>query len=114
MYVVVRTKERGRFFQRLHALDVTTGSEKFGGPVVIQARVKGSGDGSVDGFVYFDPLRNNQRSGLLLANGFASQQRAEIAGDNPAAGRKSAIGMSIEVIVREHLLGLEMRGGFRR
>jgi len=69
MYVVVRTKERGRFFQRLHALDVTTGSEKFGGPVVIQARVKGSGDGSVDGFVYFDPLRNNQRSGLLLANG---------------------------------------------
>lgn len=69
MYVVVRTKENGRFFQRLHALDIVTGAEKSHGPVVIHARVAGSGDGSVDGFVYFDPLRNNQRAGLLLANG---------------------------------------------
>jgi outer membrane protein assembly factor BamB len=69
MYVVVRTKENGKFFQRLHALDVTTGAEKFGGPTVIKARVKGSGDGAVNGFVHFDSLRNNQRTGLLLVNG---------------------------------------------
>jgi outer membrane protein assembly factor BamB len=69
MYVVVRTKENGKFFQRLHALDVTTGAEKFGGPTVIKAKVKGSGDGAVNGFVHFDPLRNNQRAGLLLVNG---------------------------------------------
>ena len=69
MYVVVRTKENGQFFQRLHALDVTNGAEKFGGPIVIQAKVKGSGDGSVNGYVSFDPLLNNQRPGLLLVNG---------------------------------------------
>jgi outer membrane protein assembly factor BamB len=69
MYVVVRTKENGKFFQRLHALDVTTGAEKFGGPIVIKAKVKGSGDGAVNRFVHFDPLRNNQRAGLLLVNG---------------------------------------------
>jgi len=69
MYVVVRTKENGQFFQRLHALDVTTGAEKFGGPVVISAQVRGTGDGSVNGLVSFDPLLNNQRPGLLLVNG---------------------------------------------
>jgi hypothetical protein len=69
MYLVVRTKENGNYFQRLHAIDVATGAEKFGGPEVISAKVKGSGDGSVNGFVHFDPLRNNQRPGLLLVNG---------------------------------------------
>jgi len=69
MYVVVRTKENGKFFQRLHAVDVTTGREKFGGPTVIKAKVKGTGDAAVNGFVHFDPLRNHQRAGLLLVNG---------------------------------------------
>jgi hypothetical protein len=69
MYLVVRTKENGAFFQRLHALDVSSGAEKFPGPIEIQARVRGHGDGSVAGYVYFDPLRNNQRPGLLLQNG---------------------------------------------
>ena len=69
MYVVVRTKENGAFVQRLHALDVSGGAEKFGGPITIHAKVRGHGDGSVNGFVYFDPLRNNQRPGLLLENG---------------------------------------------
>src|SRR5262249_28090748 len=39
MYLVARTKETSgstvQYFQRLHALDITTGAEKFGGPVVI-------------------------------------------------------------------------------
>ncbi|PYX32471.1 MAG: hypothetical protein DMG80_07760 [Acidobacteria bacterium] len=69
LYVVVRTKENGQFFQRLHALDVTTRAEKFGGPAVIRAKVKGTGDGAVNGFVHFDSLRNNQRAGLLLNRG---------------------------------------------
>lgn len=69
LYVVAKTKERGQFVQRLHALDIATGAEKFGGPVIIRARVKGTGDGSVNGFVAFDPLRHSQRPGLLLQNG---------------------------------------------
>jgi len=69
MYLTAKTKENGRFAQRLHALDITTGAEKFGGPVLIAARVKGSGDGSVNGFISFSALREGQRAGLLLQNG---------------------------------------------
>ncbi len=69
LYVISNTKQNGKFFQQLHALDVTTGKEKFGGPVLINAKVKGTGDGSVNGYVHFDPLKNNQRPGLLLQNG---------------------------------------------
>src|SRR5262249_29892168 len=42
--------------------------EKFGGPVEIQASVPGSGEGQRDGQVAFDPLRENPRAALLLAN----------------------------------------------
>ena len=69
LYVVANTKENGAFFQRLHALDITTGNEKFGGPVAIQATVAGTGDGSSGGRVSFDPLKQNQRPGLLLRGG---------------------------------------------
>lgn len=69
LYVVAATKENGAYVQRLHALDVTTGAEKFKGPVVIQAKVAGTGEGSSGGFISFDPFRANQRPGLLLLNG---------------------------------------------
>jgi hypothetical protein len=69
MYLIAKTKENGNFFQRLHALDITTGKERSGSPVVIRAHVKGNGDGNVNGVVYFDPLTEGQRSGLLLQNG---------------------------------------------
>jgi uncharacterized repeat protein (TIGR01451 family) len=73
LYVVAKTKEVARgaaaYVQRLHALDIATGVEKLGGPVVIQASVPGSGDGTVAGRVQFDPLHENQRPGLLLSNG---------------------------------------------
>ena len=70
IYVVTKTKESGSYYQRLHALDITSGAEKFGGPVIIQASVPGAGarnDGN--GNVVFDPLINLQRAGLLLVNG---------------------------------------------
>jgi len=57
------------FFQRLHALDLTTGNEKFGGPVPIAASVAGTGDGSSAGSVAFDAHTENQRPGLALVNG---------------------------------------------
>jgi hypothetical protein len=69
LYVVAATKENGAYVQRLHALDVTTGAEKFGGPVVISATVKGTGSGSSGGNLSFDPFRSNQRPGLVLLNG---------------------------------------------
>jgi hypothetical protein len=69
LYVVAKTREGKSFVQRLHALDIATGAEKLGGPVVIAGAVSGNGDGSVGGIVTFDPLRENQRPSLLLVNG---------------------------------------------
>ena len=46
MYLVGLTKENNVDVARLHALDISTGAEKFGGPVVIQASVPGTGSGS--------------------------------------------------------------------
>jgi hypothetical protein len=73
LYVVAKTKEVSgpttSYVQRLHALDITTGAEKFGGPVIIQASVPGLGQGTDGVNVPFDALRENQRPALLLSNG---------------------------------------------
>lgn len=74
IYLVARTKEVSggvtSFVQRLHAIDITTGAERPNSPVVIQASVPGAGLGSDSkGNVAFDPLLENQRSGLVLLNG---------------------------------------------
>ncbi|MEO8726321.1 MAG: hypothetical protein ABI383_09360, partial [Acidobacteriaceae bacterium] len=58
LYVSAETLENSgtAVVHRLHALDITTGNEKFGGPVVITA-------------AGFQPKEQLQRPGLLLANG---------------------------------------------
>jgi hypothetical protein len=66
---VAKVKLNGAILQYLHALDVSTGAEKFAGPVNIQAAVPGKagdGDGSM---VTFNPRQENQRPALLLVNG---------------------------------------------
>ena len=60
LYVVVRTKENGSYFQRLHAVAVETGADLPGGVVTIHATA---------GALTFDPLIENQRSSLALARG---------------------------------------------
>ncbi|MGA8028822.1 MAG: hypothetical protein WB992_16890, partial [Bryobacteraceae bacterium] len=70
LYVVAMSKDAsGNYYQRLHALDLTTGAEQFGGPVNIQAGYPGTGDNSSGGKVIFDPKQYKGRPGLLLANG---------------------------------------------
>ena len=69
IYLVAKTKEGTKYVQRLHALDVTTGAEKFGGPVVLSGSVPGNGTGSSGGNLAFSALRENQRTGLLLSGG---------------------------------------------
>jgi hypothetical protein len=72
LYAVSKTKNTvsGAFIQRLHAISLLDGSEKFGGPVNITASIPStSGDGQVGNVLTFDALKENQRSALLLANG---------------------------------------------
>jgi hypothetical protein len=69
LYVVGKTKENNVYVQRLHALNITNGAEKFGGPVKLAASVPGNGTASVSGTLHFDPYWENQRAGLLLLHG---------------------------------------------
>ena len=69
IYVVAMSKDSSsNYHQRLHALDITTGAEQFGGPVDIAAKYPGTGDNSQGGFVIFDPKQYKERAGLLLLN----------------------------------------------
>jgi hypothetical protein len=66
IYVVAMSKDaNGNYYQRLHALDLTTGAELFGGPTTVQATYPGTGDNSSNGNVIFDPKQYKERPGLL-------------------------------------------------
>lgn len=67
IYVVAMTREGGNYVQRLHALDISTGAEKPGSPVEIQATYPGTGEGGST--VVFNPRNYKQRPGLMLLNG---------------------------------------------
>ena len=69
LYAVAMSKNGSTYFQRLHALDITTGAELEGGPVTVQATYPGTGDNSSGGQVIFDPKQYKERAALLLLNG---------------------------------------------
>ena len=69
LYVVAATKENGAFYHRLHALDMTSGAEKFGGPRVIQASYPGMAQDGTDGVLNFASRFQLQRAALLLSKG---------------------------------------------
>lgn len=69
-YVVAMSKDgAGNYYQRIHALDLSTGAEQFNGPVAVHATYPGTGDGSSGGTVTFDPKQYKERPGLLIVNG---------------------------------------------
>ncbi|HEV2728972.1 MAG TPA: Ig-like domain-containing protein, partial [Terriglobales bacterium] len=65
LYAVAKTLENGTVRHRLHALDLTTGQEKFGGPALLSA-TSTSNAGHV---MVFNSLHEKNRPGLLLLNG---------------------------------------------
>jgi hypothetical protein len=60
IYVVSKSKNGATIHQRLHALSLIDGSEKFSGPQEIAFTFNG---------ISFSPLSQNQRAGLALLNG---------------------------------------------
>ena len=66
IFFVAMTKDSsGHYHQRLHALDLSTGAELFGGPTEIAAMYPGTGDGSQGGQVIFNPGQFAERAGVL-------------------------------------------------
>ncbi len=70
MYLVAMSKDSGgAYHQRLHALDIASGEEEFGGPVEIAAVFPGGGDNSSNGVIHFDPRMYKERAALVISNG---------------------------------------------
>jgi hypothetical protein len=67
--IAVSRTSSGNYVHRLHALDLTTGKELFGGPTTITATYPGSGANSSNGNVVFDPKQYNERAALLQLGG---------------------------------------------
>ena len=70
LYAVTKSEgPSGTFHQRLHALDLSTGNEKSGGPANVSASVTGDGYDSSGSTVTFNSRTHHQRTGLALVNG---------------------------------------------
>ncbi len=68
LYVVTKSVVLGTantFYQRLHAVDITSGAEKAGSPIVISGSYTPAGGTAVT----FDSQQHLQRTGLTFANG---------------------------------------------
>lgn len=66
LYVVSKSvsADHSTFYQRLHAIDLLSGHEQPGSPVIISATYPGTGDGSST--TTFSARQQNQRAGLAL------------------------------------------------
>jgi len=67
IYVVAATNENGHRVYRLHALNLRTGAEEFGGPVIIAGQVPGSAPDGQNGVVTFNPDQQVQRTALAYS-----------------------------------------------
>jgi len=70
IYVVAMSQNSSTkaVFQRIHALDLTTGAELFGGPATVTATYPGTGGNATNGTVTFDPAYHHERAALLENN----------------------------------------------
>jgi hypothetical protein len=81
IFLVAMTKNAtGTYFQRLHALDITTGAEINGSPTLIQPSYAGLGE------VAWDPSQVRARAGLLLLNGIVYTSWGGICDIEPYTG----------------------------
>ncbi|MGC1606025.1 MAG: chitobiase/beta-hexosaminidase C-terminal domain-containing protein, partial [Candidatus Acidiferrum sp.] len=87
IFVVAMSKDsNGNYYQRLHALDITTGIEQSGGPTLIAATFPGTGENSSNGQVVFNPAQYKERAALLLQGGVIYTTWASHCDDAPYTG----------------------------
>jgi hypothetical protein len=109
IFVVAMSMDSSRnYYQRLHALDISTGTEQFGGPVTIQAAYPGTGDNSINGNVVFDPKMYMERAALLFLNGEVYTMFASHCDHRPYTGW--VIGYSASTLKQSGVLNLTPNG----
>jgi hypothetical protein len=120
IYVEAMSKDAGNnIIHRLHALNLATGQELFGGPTTITATYPGTGGNSQNGTVTFDPTVHHDRAALLESGGTIYMAWSGLAGD---CGLYSAWLMAysadtlaqrsvIDLVPNNHGAGMWMGGG---
>ena len=104
LYVVAMSKDSGgKYHQRLHALDATTGAESLGGPAEITATFPTSA-----GTATLDPGQYAERSALLLLNGVIYTGWTSHCDHEPYQGW--AIGYSASTLKQSSILNLTPNG----
>lgn len=86
LYVDAFTHEGASYLHRIHALNITNGSERASSPVIVSASVAGVGVGSVSGTLRFDPQQHLQRPALTLAGGILYVAYSGYADSDPYHG----------------------------
>ncbi len=95
---------------RLHALDLTTGAEKFGGPTVITGTYPGCGWDNSFCVLTFNPPRELQRTGLLLSNGILYFAFASFGDQAPSHGW--VFGYDATTLQRVSIFNASPNGGY--
>jgi hypothetical protein len=109
IYLVAMSKDSsGNYHQRLHALDVTTGAEQFGGPMDVAAQYPGTGDNSQNGYVIFDPKQYKERAALLLVDHTIYTTWASHCDDRPYTGW--IIGYNEATLAQQYVLNVTPNG----
>jgi len=109
IYLVAMSKDSsGNYHQRLHALDITTGAEQFGGPVDVAAQYPGTGANSQNGNVIFDPKQYKERAALLLVNHVVYTTWASHCDDEPYTGW--VMGYNEATLAQQYVLNVTPNG----
>ena len=104
IYLVAMSKDSsGGYHHRIHALDLTTLAEEFGGPVEVAATYAGTGDEST-----FLPKQHKDRAALLLANGIVYTTWSSHCDATPYSSW--VIGYNESTLAQETVLNLEPNG----
>lgn len=109
LYVVAMSKDSsGKYFQRLHALDLASGAEVSGSPETIEATFPGSALPNTNGQVDFDPKQYKERTALLLLNGVVYTTWASHCDYDPYTGW--IIGFDAGTLNKASILNIEPDG----
>ena len=105
IYLGAMSKDaQGNYHHRLHALDITTGAELFGGPKEISATFP-----SASGQTTFNPAQYKERPGLVLLNGVVYMSFSSHCDAEPYTGW--ILGYNENTLAQAAVLNLGPNGG---
>jgi hypothetical protein len=109
LFAVAMSKDSsGHYYQRVHALDLATGTNRLP-PVTVAATYPGTGENHVGTNVVFDPAQYKERCGLLLLNGVIYTAWASHCDIQPYTGW--IMGYDEQTLAQTSILNITPNGG---